>query len=71
MKLAIMTFRRGKTIVQNRVEEHKSMTLEQLKRNYSAEPATPEQMQKDKVELPGPEWKVLKARRYYVAFKED
>lgn len=68
MKIAILTYRRGKVVLKNNIEDHPTMTFGQFQTRYRGHVATAEEIQKDKVELPGPEWKLLKTDRYYIAF---
>lgn len=70
MKIAIMCFRRGKTIP-NAVQNLPTMTPERFKNTYRGQLATPEDIRKDRVELPGPDFQLWKTDRFYVAFKED
>lgn len=70
MKIAIMRYRRGKT-VPNAVQNLPTMTPERFKCAYRGRLATPEDIQKDRVELPAPDFQVWKTDRFYVAFKDD
>jgi hypothetical protein len=69
MKIAVMYYRRGKT-VPNAVQNHPTMTIEQFKSTYAGQLATPADIQRDKVELPGADFQAWKTDRFYVAFKE-
>ena len=68
MKLAFLTYSRGKYKLRNNIENHPTMTLGQLQSRYSGHVATAEEVQREKVEMPGPEWKLMKTDRYYIAF---
>jgi hypothetical protein len=70
MQIAIMYYRRGKT-VSNAVQRRPMMTLEAFKGAYRGRLATSDEIQKDKVELPGPDFQLWKTDRFYVAFKES
>lgn len=70
MKIAILcfSFKSRKTFARSGIENHPTMTFDQFQKGYRGRMATPEEIQKDKVELPGPEYKLWKTERYYVAF---
>jgi hypothetical protein len=69
METALMYFRRGKTVA-NRVQRDVTVSLDTFKQRNPGRLATPEEMAKDRVEMPGPDFRLWKTDRGYIAFKD-
>jgi hypothetical protein len=69
MEIAIMRSRRGK-IVPDPIQRFPAMTMATFQSAYRGAVATAEDIRRDKVEMPGPDFQLWKASSFYVAFKE-
>ena len=70
MESALMYFRRGK-IVANQVQRNTAMTLDAFMHAYPGRFATAEEIAKEKVEMPGPDFRLWKTSRGDFAVKDS
>lgn len=69
METAWMYFRRGKTVA-NQVHRDMTVSLDEFKRRNPGRLATPEEMAKEHVEMPGPDFQLWKTARRDYAIKD-
>lgn len=69
MESALMYYRRGKTVA-NRVERDVTVSLDEFKQRNPGRLATPEEMAKERVEMPGPDFQLWKTARGDFAIKD-
>lgn len=69
MEVALMYFRRGK-IVANQVQRNTGMSLDTFMDTHPGRFATAEEIVKEKVEMPGPDFRLWKTSRGDFAVKE-